>query len=66
MLRHILLIKTGRVDSTAIVAVTVLRSVSITLTATEHVGMHLSIGLRCLWMEISLGLALWDKPLAGT
>jgi hypothetical protein len=66
MLRHILLIKTGRVDSTAIFAVTVLRSVSVTLTATEHVGMHLSIGLRCLWMEISAGMALWDKPLADT
>jgi hypothetical protein len=64
MLRQILLIKTGRVDSTVLFSVTLLRSLSITLTATEHVGMHLSVGLRLLWMELTAGLALWDRPLA--
>jgi hypothetical protein len=63
VLRQILRIKRGRIDSTAVFAVTLLRSVSITLTATEHVGMHLGLGLRLLWMELSVGFALWEVPL---
>jgi hypothetical protein len=64
-LRNIILITAGRVDRTAIFSVTLVRSVSLTFTATEHVGMHLSVGLKCLWMELSLGFALWEKPFSG-
>ena len=62
--RDFFFIKVGQFASTRVFGVTILRSIAITVVATEHLGTHVTLGVRCLWLEFSVGFALWNNPFA--
>jgi len=65
MIRHFVIVRKARTETTRVFALTLFRALSLTLVATEHVGTHVTLGVRLLWFELSAVFALWDFPFAG-